>query len=116
MTAPTKSRWTRPAARCGTDSGYRRHRMRKQIPCVECTTAHAAAERRRYRTRKAATMRIDTTARSQDVDWSVRYPDGHREFLYRFPGDRSVPVLPKHAKAQGAVLVFKTCDGEWVAA
>ena len=32
-------------AKCGTDSGYRRHRNRKETPCADCREAHAVAAR-----------------------------------------------------------------------
>lgn len=36
----------RPAAKCGTDGGYYRHRRRKEPACDECKAAHSVATRR----------------------------------------------------------------------
>lgn len=43
-------------ARCGTDSGYQRHKRHKEPPCPACKTAHAAARysRRAKRSKKVA--------------------------------------------------------------
>jgi WhiB family redox-sensing transcriptional regulator len=38
-------------AKCGTDSGYSRHRNRHETPCDECRAAHAIAGRVRKYTR-----------------------------------------------------------------
>lgn len=49
---------TRPRARvaeCGTESGYRRHRSRKEKPCTSCRMANRrAAQKRRARQESAA--------------------------------------------------------------
>jgi hypothetical protein len=38
-----------PIARCGTDSGYYRHRNRKEPACAKCLRAHADATAARDR-------------------------------------------------------------------
>lgn len=45
-------------ARCGTDSGYLRHKRHKEPPCPACKTAHADAQRSR-----------DRAKRSKKVEW-----------------------------------------------
>lgn len=42
-------------AKCGTESGYRRHRNEGTEPCIECLSARSLAARARYARRKAAT-------------------------------------------------------------
>lgn len=43
----------RSVARCGTESGYTRHRRRDEDACADCTEARRVAEARRSRARKA---------------------------------------------------------------
>lgn len=45
--SPQKPRRRPPVARCGTDSGYRRHRYLGEAICPACREAHAVAIRLR---------------------------------------------------------------------
>lgn len=42
----------KPAAKCGTDSGYFLHRRTSEDPCPDCREAHSMAESARYQRRK----------------------------------------------------------------
>jgi hypothetical protein len=53
------------AARCGTDSGYKRHLRHNEPPCPACRTAYLDAQGR-YRRRRAK--------RSKTVEWGNEGP------------------------------------------
>lgn len=43
---PEKRRRGRPPASCGTPAAYRRHLRKGEKPCLPCTRAHSAANRK----------------------------------------------------------------------